>query len=286
MSVIDQPGNAETVTTFPEITLFVPDKARAKSWHSSLHTTIIRRPDMAIAEQARNIFVLTSITDLRDVKDFVHAANNQHRLRALFVEEDISSAFLPMMLDRAGIRALRNMLVHSGPQVPQRVIGAWRIGAQEQLIAQATVFDATLLVLSCAMQRYEVGFAEIRVLAHLPQEERANFTLADDGSYLHWPTPDVHINLDTLRSIVDEAWRRKALIDRIAHDKKIGGAIAILRRQHRLKQSQIPGLSDRQVRRIEAGTRTTVEALEHLAAAHGVSLQDYLDQIAHMSQQV
>jgi hypothetical protein len=47
-----------------------------------------------------------------------------------------------------------------------------------------------------------------------------------------------------------------------------------------LKQSQIEGLSERQVRRIEKGVGTTYEALGRLASAHRMDLESYLRELA------
>jgi hypothetical protein len=47
-----------------------------------------------------------------------------------------------------------------------------------------------------------------------------------------------------------------------------------------LKQSDIEGLSERQVRRIEKVRGTTYEALRRLAAAHHMNLEKYLQEMA------
>ena len=61
-------------------------------------------------------------------------------------------------------------------------------GAQHQLIGDARVVgDRLIVVVSCAMERIEVGFTDVPALARLPLEERWGFEIADDGSYLHWP---------------------------------------------------------------------------------------------------
>ena len=57
-------------------------------------------------------------------------------------------------------------------------------------------------------------------------------------------------------------------------------AIAKLRLSMGLKQSQIEGLSERQVRRIEKGGGTTYEALRRLASAHRMDLESYLRELA------
>jgi transcriptional regulator with XRE-family HTH domain len=62
---------------------------------------------------------------------------------------------------------------------------------------------------------------------------------------------------------------------------RYGQAIRSLREARGLKQSDIKGLEERTVRRIEKGeTRATVNALAKLAEAHEVSLTDYLGELA------
>jgi transcriptional regulator with XRE-family HTH domain len=55
-----------------------------------------------------------------------------------------------------------------------------------------------------------------------------------------------------------------------------------LRQQYQLKQSDIAGLSERQVRRIESGEGTKVATLELLAKAQGMELSTYLDAVASL----
>jgi transcriptional regulator with XRE-family HTH domain len=60
----------------------------------------------------------------------------------------------------------------------------------------------------------------------------------------------------------------------VADDCLFGAAIAKLRTAKGLKQSEITGLSERQVRRIEKGEGTTYESLRRLAAAHGMDTRE------------
>lgn len=65
-------------------------------------------------------------------------------------------------------------------------------------------------------------------------------------------------------------------------DIRFGEAVAAFRKQCGLKQADIHGLSERQVRRIEKGERTKVDTLGILARSHGLSLKAYLDKIAEI----
>jgi len=244
---------------------------------------VLQEPLRQTAESARNVFVLVLGTKLPEVAQFVSLANRRHQLRALFVRDDMNAYWIPQLFERAGLRTLRNTLVHSGLIVPSRVLRAWTHGAQEQLIADAKVASDRLFVTSCALQQYEVPIDKITALKSLRESTRANFTIDEDGSYLHWPEPDMHLDLDAIRVAIDPVASKKAFEAKALHHQRYGRAIAKLRLEKGLKQSDIPGLSDRQVRRIENGEGTTYESLSRLASAHGIGLDEYLNQLANIS---
>jgi hypothetical protein len=159
------------------------------------------------------------------------------------------------------------------------VLRAWEIGAQDRLIAEADVSNGTLFVLSCALERLQIPLARLRPLARLPKARRREFDLATDGSYLHWPRGDVHLDLDALRYVVDPAWRARADLERVTHHARFGRAVAVLRKERGLKQTQIPGVSARQVRRIEGGSLPGSKTLRRLARAQGLDLGEYLARV-------
>jgi hypothetical protein len=241
---------------------------------------VLRRPSRQTAGRARNIFIIVPATDLPDVSAFVSDANRRHQLRALLVRDDVKPSSIPQMFERAGLRMMRNTVVHSDPSVPRRILTAWLQNAQDELIAEASVSTDRLFVLSCALQPYEIAFDRMPALQRIPAAERATFTVDQDGSYIHWPGPDIHIDLDAIRATIDPEARAKAATAKALHDNGYGAAIAKLRLASGLKQSAVEGLSERQVRRIEKGEGTTYEALRRLAAAHHMNLEKYLQAVA------
>lgn len=246
--------------------------------HPSFRLLRDANPDRVSA--ALNIFVLVTASTLEAVAPFIREANRTHHLRAFLLHADVDPLWVVQMLDVADLRTLRNLIVHKGPEVPARVLGAWRIGAQTQLIADASVVGDALMVISCAMERIEVPFAELPALGNLSREARSAFVIADDGSYLHWPEPDVHLDLEAIRVAVDPTAREAATRHRLQHDARFGMAVARVRSATGLRQEDVPGLSARQVRRIEAGALPRAATLEKLAAAHGLDLRGYLDAVA------
>jgi hypothetical protein len=170
--------------------------------------------------------------------------------------------------------------VHSDITIPRRVLTAWKYRAEKKLIANATVVDDRLMVISCEPEVLEVSFDELPSLRRVPKRDRAKFSISDDGSYLHWESLDIHLDIDAIRSATDPTWKDKCMVQRMAHDARYGAAIAQLRRDFGLRQTDIPDLSDRQLRRIENGEAPTAGALRALSSAHGMDLHKYLAALA------
>jgi len=241
---------------------------------------VIRHAQTARAARLRNVFVLSSATALPEIAGFVTAVNRLHRLRALFVRQDADPAFLPQLLERANLRAVRNMIVHVDDALPRRVLTAWRHGAQDRLIANATVAGDRLLLLTCALDTVEVPFAAVPALRRLPAWARPGFIVLEEGSHVHWPAPDIHLDLDAVRSVLDPTWNAHASARVLAAWARYGEGVAQVRAGAGLRQADIQGLSERQVRRLEAGGVVTAAALRSLAAAHGMAVGDYLSAVA------
>jgi hypothetical protein len=160
------------------------------------------------------------------------------------------------------------------------VLSAWLHDAQGELIANADVADGRLIVISCEPKMYEVDFDQIPALRKIPSGEWRNFEIDEDGSFITWPSVDIHLDLDAIRSVVDPAWRRRSERMRRTHGREYGAAISRLRHERELKQKDIPGISERQLRRIERTGDISVGSLKLLADAHGMKLDHYLDELA------
>lgn len=270
----------ETNTSAQELILLTRDRDTQGVVRDRRRFRVLHRTDPQIAERGRNIFVLVRASELPEVAEFVSIANRRHQLRALLVRDDVQPSSIPQMFERAGLRMVRNTVVYSDFSIPRRVLTAWTQNAQEQLIAKASVSKDRLFVLSCALEPYEIAFDSMPSLKRIPVADRGSFVVDEDGSYIHWPGPDIHLDLDAIRAAIDPQARARAEAARALHDSRYGAAIAKFRLTIGLKQSEIKGLSERQVRRIEKGEGTTYEALCRLAAAHRMDLESYLRELA------
>jgi hypothetical protein len=268
-----------------EMTILLQDHKSMPAFPVSRGFRIIRDPDLDIAGKAKNLFVFSSATQLPGISEFVRIANRRHQLRALFVREDVKPEWLPQMFSRANVRQVRNMLLHSENIVPGRVITAWHIGAQNQLIADASVLNNSLIVLTCNLDTIEIPLEILTKLVDIPQGEVGQFIIASDGSYLYWPKQDIHLDLDSLRYMLDPKCKQRADQAKLLADKRLGSAVAFLRTSLGLNQAAITGLSERHVRRIEHGERASVKSLTFLAEAHTMELDEYLSKIAQIMRQ-
>ncbi|MCK5805858.1 MAG: hypothetical protein KAI66_23710 [Lentisphaeria bacterium] len=230
-----------------------------------------------------HVIVMALASELEEVAEFVRKANRRHHLKALLVHADLDERWIAQMLDRADLRTLRNLLVHRSHEQPRRVLDAWKNGSQDDLIADAVALGDRIIVLTCALERIEVPWHTLRALENMKKAWRTHFEIASDGSYIHWPDADVHLDVEALRVAIDPKARQAARLQFQRKGQSFGRAIARLRKEREIRQTDIPGLSARHMRRIEGGEvfpRTS--SLEKLAEAHDMALASYLDELANL----
>ena len=181
-------------------------------------------------------------------------------------------------------RIAREPFIAWQPDAVRRIVFAHRHGSEKDLIASASVDDDKLVVWSCEPRRFEVSVAEIPVLSKMSGDALGKLEVSESGSRIRWPEADVDINLDTIREIADPEVRREHEARARREAARYADAIRQVRIEHGLKQSDIEGLTNRQIRRIEeGGTVPQIETLKKLAAAHGLAINDYLNELAKRS---
>jgi hypothetical protein len=251
--------------------------AVARALPNSEQVTHIRVLDRCgrAAASAENLLVFSAASKLDRVAKCVSIANKAHRLAALLVYNDVAANWLPYVFHRSGLRALRNMLVHSDPELPTRILSAWAMGAERDFIADAAVINSHLVVRSCAFEDYSVSFDAFPALRAIPESAQSNFVLEDEGLLLYWPDFHVHLDLEDIRFANDPKRQQAARTASLGDQRAIGAALKRLREEAGVRKTDIKGISERQVRRVEAGDRLTVDTLDAFAIAMGVD-SDYL----------
>jgi len=166
----------------------------------------------------------------------------------------------------------------------ERLLVALDCGDDEHRILEAWWEEETLVVVSpCS-----TGFKKVRVpLLKLPslkghlKHALEDLEIDEDGIFIYWPQLDVHLGWEQFATAVDQKAYLRAKQQSDAFNRSYGSAIRKLRTQSSLRQSDIGGLTARQVGRIERGEcRATHAALTKLAGAHQMSLSEYLNKLA------
>lgn len=117
--------------------------------------------------------------------------------------------------------------------------------------------DGTLFVRTCALNLLEVDADALRGLRRVDEAEWANFEIDVDGSFLYWPSADVHINLEAIQAIVDPELHEKLRAEKLVYDAAFGAAVRKLREAGGLRQVDIAGC--RRNRLVESnGVRPTL----------------------------
>jgi hypothetical protein len=171
-------------------------------------------------------------------------------------------------------------------KVAKRIKSAWEWSAEDELIALASASVDSLFVMGCDLITWEIPFKSLPCLDQVPESEKSNFEVDEDGSYLYYPCADLYVDLEDLKAAVDPEFKEQLLMEKLEYGKSFGKAIAAVRKAHKLTQNEIDGISDRHLRRIEnQGQQPTLDTLKKLSVSHGLDLENYLAQVNEALQQ-
>jgi hypothetical protein len=262
------------------VTVLVADPESGVAVPHGYESSLRQIRSIEAARDAKRLFVVSSATMLPSVAGCISLAAKHHRLHGLFVHNDMGRDWVNQIYERAALRRIRNSVVHSNPAVGRRILKAIALRAQDHFIADATVANDQIFVMDCGFRIHELSFDAYPSLRQIPRERRDDYDIVLDGAYLHWDDYDVDLDLESIRLAADPDLRAAVGRKRILHDQAFGAGVRILREEHGLRQSDIAGLSERQLRRIEKGAAVTGDAINTLAEAHGMDPDNYLNEVA------
>ncbi len=151
-------------------------------------------------------------------------------------------------------------------------------------IVDAWVEGEDLVLLSPSFDRMIVPSDRLSRFLGNDLSKLSNFEIDEDGRFLCWPHSDSHLGWKQFHQLIDPT---VALEDAKKSDQfkvNYGNAIRTLRELLGLKQSEIVGLTPRQLRRIEHGEQVvSKKALEALSRAHGIPIDTYLRKLATLA---
>jgi hypothetical protein len=166
----------------------------------------------------------------------------------------------------------------------RRLVFARAAGAEDKLIASASLDGDHMVVWSCEPRPYRVPVSAVPALANVPAGSLADFHVSESGSRIHWDGGDIDLSLEAFRVHADPAFKAKKEREVRNEVRRYAKAIRDFREERGLKQSEVPGLSEREVRRLESGDHVPqYGSLEKLARAHMLNVNDYLAELARRS---
>jgi hypothetical protein len=166
----------------------------------------------------------------------------------------------------------------------RRLLTALDKAEDDRRILDAWWEESTFVVVSATgegFRKSRVPVAKLPVLQRISEPQREDFEIDEDGTFIHWPNGDIHLGWEQFEGAVDATARLKAEQQVEGFNRAYGAAIEALRKKKGLRQSDIEGLTARQVGRIERGQcRATLSALGKLAKAHDMSVNEYMEELA------
>jgi hypothetical protein len=164
-----------------------------------------------------------------------------------------------------------------------RLTSAQEAEDKQDRILDARIDDGILHVVSSNFHRVDVPIDRIREFKNQQHAKVAEFEIDEEGSFIYWPELDVHLGWSQLHQLVNPEAALKASQKSEEFNKRYGRAVQKLREQKGLKPSDITGLSEKQLRRIENGEcRLTSNAIEILAKAHKLAPNEYMKKLADL----
>lgn len=233
------------------------------------------------------------VASTRDIDEQFQAIFRKHSdSRILVIHEKIGTDTLLSHLVHLNIRSPERFYVAEISESQSDAVGlidsllrrmkaAVSADESDRRIWDARIEGDVLRVISPSFKRLEIAISSISSLSGASKTSIQNFNIDPDGSFIYWPELDVHLGWEQLVQIADPEAAQKAQRKSKAFNIRYGAAIRKVRQLEGLSASAIPGLSAKQVGRIERGEcRSTSRALQKLADAHGVAIDKYMQRVA------
>jgi hypothetical protein len=237
----------------------------------------------------KHVMLISNLLEdqLESITDALQAIQNLEKQYLFFVSSSTPVMAVPERVTRLKIRRPERIHVRQteGEAVEesliQRLLQSFAAGSPKESILDAWWENDVFVALSPSFKRLHVPIAKLPALREKPQQALQDFQINNDGSFVFWPQLDVHLGWEQLTQAVDNDAYMKARQKSDEFNRKYGLAIKTIREEAGLHQTQIEGLTDRQIRRIELGEcRATHAALAKLAQAHGITTSQYMSKIA------
>ena len=277
------PTVAEVVATCEETGRLFRAALRSVPRHCAEAVRFAPRWEAVSRRGAGPLLIILEITMADDAEWLSHVRSLRDRSRAfLAVARNVPCQGIAERVAKLNVRDPGRIHVATASTQEQekklfeRLLLTLGSGQEHERILDAWWEDDTFVAMNPRFKRLHVPLGEIGALAGRPPEDLGDFEIDDDGVFIYWPRLDVHLGWEQFAQLISEADYLRARQQSAEFNKRYGGAIRALRQARGLRQSDVKGLTPRQVGRIERGEcRATRSAIAKFASAHGLSSGEY-----------
>ena len=142
------------------------------------------------------------------------------------------------------------------PKAVSRVLIALKSDEPWETLLDAYVLDGCLITVCGDLSIREFPQKRLPAVRHLSLSAFSTFDLDPSGSFLYWPEIDAHLGPSQMLQAADPMYLADVEIQRYGMEK-ISTALLQMREERGLTQSDIEGLSERQVRGAAGERRVT-----------------------------
>lgn len=236
-----------------------------------------------------DVILIMSIGDLEALETLKKEPSIKGRMKGLLIKDEIENRnlFSSLMENFKFKNLISKTIDFSSEEELKRIVRAWNFGSQKDLIPSfAAISDQVFYIKTCDFQKIFVPVKHLKSLKGLSKDELLNFKLDEDGSYVHWPDKDIHLDLENFKNAIDPHASLKSKLKNQKFDKTYGKAMRLVREKLGLNQVDL-GLSDKQIRRYELGqTRPSYKSYQVIAGAIGIDVKEYMDKLAKVYQKI
>jgi hypothetical protein len=228
------------------------------------------------------------VSRVADIPDRIPVkARTRRQSKHLLFAEGLPVEAIASRLPRLGIRDIQRLHIARAREPSQiskivfRLVKGITQPNEPERILDAWIENRDLALLAPSFKRLIVPLERLqKYLGNVVDQARA-FEIDEDGSFLYWPHADVHLGWNQFFRLIDATASLAAKQRRNEFNREYGAAIRVLREEAALRQADIEGTTQRNLRRVEHGRIPATKAtLQALADAHGLPLEDYLERLA------
>lgn len=202
----------------------------------------------------------------------------------LNIDRDIFTLSQRLLTEDFGKSILRKMATVEDLKVINRFIHAWKIGAQNDLIADFKVNHRNqFYLLDCSLNLSQGNLGGIDLFSNATNEQIQKMEIDEHGNFIFWEDLDYHLDLGFFKGELDQEFKKKQIAKSLERNKNLGLKMKLFRESKGVTQGSFENISDKQIRRYESGAMyPTFKSLTSIAKRFDLTVTQYLEQVQAM----